>query len=235
MVRYLSDAIPHLDNESLQTLSVALPAGIAYESLHEAVKERLGAPRSAPVAMDVDGPAPSSRRDHIVSGLRAILAGKNETDIEDVADVVDSDLAAHVLWILYQGFPEYACLSQSLCGFAETGTFSSIDNLTTEAQTETLKALVDLPCLVLGCAKSECHRWSGADGVSMLSVYVPLLRRFPDDDSAQPSVRKLLYKALASAVRHNALGGVAEGPLPMDESIIIALSNKNRSVRLAAG
>ncbi|KZV76007.1 hypothetical protein PENSPDRAFT_570505 [Peniophora sp. CONT] len=82
---------------------------------------------------------------------------------------------------------------------------------------------------------SECHRWAGSGGVSMLSVYTPLLLRVPDEDGVNPSVRKLAHKALASAIRHQAPDTVAEGPLAMGEAIMNALSSKNRSVRLAAG
>ena len=98
-----------------------------------------------------------------------------------------------------------------------------------------MRSLIRLPCLLVGCSSSECHRWAGSDGVGMLSVYIPILTRFADDDSAPPRIRKHVFKALSSAIRHHAAEGVAEEPLPMDESIMLGLTHKSRSVRLAAG
>ena len=108
-------------------------------------------------------------------------------------------------------------------------------SLAVEVQVEILKSLAALPCIILGCTTSECRRWNDADGVNVFSMYMPLLGRFPDNDGTHPSVRKLAYRALASVIRHNAPQTVTEEHLPVPESVMIALTSSNRSIRLAAG
>ena len=98
-----------------------------------------------------------------------------------------------------------------------------------------LKALGDLPCLVMGCGGATCRRWSGPDGTSMLSVYGPLLDQLPLDGGNTPAIHKLMYRTMASAIRHNTPEAVIDGPLSIDEPVRAALEHKDRSVRLAAG
>ncbi|VDB97094.1 unnamed protein product [Peniophora sp. CBMAI 1063] len=217
VVRYFTAVIPSLDKESIQALQDGLPNEAIYGPVAESIGHCVSAPTSGPVAMDVDDTTHSQTRSRIVSCLRAIITGDQAMNLEDIASVVGGSLPAQVLWLVDQGSPR------------------AFDSHSLEAQVATLRSLIDLPCLLVGCSSSECHRWAGSDGVSMLSVYIPILSRFAADDSAPPRIRKQVFKALSTAIRHHAAEGVAEKPLPMDESIMLALTHKSRPVRLAAG
>ncbi|KAI0032945.1 hypothetical protein K488DRAFT_78188 [Vararia minispora EC-137] len=241
-VIYLQSLVHSLDQDTLQDIQSALSpwSSPRCEELLDGVRTRiieLTSAASAPQAgdrMDVDAHRPSARLSRIIANVQTVLMTTQETNTDDMVTLAEGDLALHMLWMLHNGFP--ACARPPLNMSVELTVRSTLDDVTFNQKLSALKALAELPSLCFSCAVGPCQRLTSGGDLTVAGVYVDIILRFlTNKRRPDAQTRKLAYKAMIHALRHQPGDIIPPGLFSVEDIAREDLLDKDRGLRVLAG
>ena len=120
------------------------------------------------------------------------------------------------------------------CTLVNGHSYRTSSHLTPEARLSLVSKIVQLPCLLAQCDKTECAAQFTNNAFLTVLPYLPVVTHLLDgpENEVTPDIRRRVYLALLPAlIHHNAI----EDLDPIVTILLRGMNDSDRSVRVNAG